>query len=355
MKVTFFRLLQFVIFLFISTSLLASEQTVQSVGMGTTYDEARTNAIRYALENVFGTFISSQTEIRNDILQKDETYGISFGHIKKIKEVNSSKINGEFLVTLQVTVSTEKLVSFVRSKGMVVEYNGDDFATNIKMQLLNEKNEAHSVDILMKYARLVLPNCFDYEIKAGNPRNYMQGAWEINLNLNIRANDNLKTLVTHLQKTLADLSLTSADIETRNSFGKYPYSLSFNNTLYKFRSNQSRINMWNTFRAEVGNIRESAFCDIFEKVQVKMDAGQYSEELKFSQQCWAGFCLKDLAITTISNPSNNDDLSDVCYITIPLNKQDNQMANYAYTLLWKGGDEYALKVIQNIRGFKVVK
>ncbi|MBU3743568.1 MAG: hypothetical protein FGM61_03340 [Sediminibacterium sp.] len=355
MKSFFFRLLPFICSLLISTVLFASEQTVQSVGMGNTYDEARTNAIRYALENVFGTFISSQTEIRNDILQKDETYGISFGHIKKIKEINSSKINGAFSVTLQVTISTEKLVSFVRSKGMVVEYNGDDFATNIKVQLLNEKNDAHSVDILMQYAQLVLPNCFDYEIKAGNPRNYMKGAWEINLTLNIKANDNLKTLVTHLQKTLADLSLTSADIETRNAFGKYPYSLSFNNTLYKFRSNQSRINFWNTFRTETGSIRESAMCAIFEKVKVDMDAGQYSEDLKFSKECWAGFCLKDIAIYTSRNPSFNDDLSDVCYINIPLNRQDNQMATYAYTLLWKGGDEYALKAIQNIRGFKVIK
>lgn len=83
MKSFFFRLLPFICSLLISTAIFASEQTVQSVGMGASYDEARTKAIRYALENVFGTFISSQTEIRNDILQKDETYGISFGHIKK--------------------------------------------------------------------------------------------------------------------------------------------------------------------------------------------------------------------------------------------------------------------------------
>jgi hypothetical protein len=346
MKTIFNKLFFLAFGLLFGTPLFAVDQNIQATGMGRTYDEARNNAIRYALEVAFGTFVSTETKISNDILQKDETYGISFGHIKKVKEINKSKINDEYSVTLLVIVSPEKLVSFVRSKGMVVDYNGDDFANNIKVQLMNEKSETNSFNSLMQYAKLVLPNCFEYEINAGTPRNYMQDAWEIKVSLVLKANENLKTLVNHIQKTLGELSLNKQEIETRNAFGKYPYSLTFNGVSYKFRSNNSRIVMWNTFVTD--ELRK-----IIENVTVRMEAGRYSEDLKFSSNGWSGLNLKEIAVNTLKNPANNYDLSDICYVTIPWNMENNQFAKYSYDIIWKGPN--AVNAISNLRGFKVVK
>ena len=45
-------------------------------GQGKTQDEAKQNALRSAIEQAFGTFISSKTEILNDELVKDEIVSV---------------------------------------------------------------------------------------------------------------------------------------------------------------------------------------------------------------------------------------------------------------------------------------
>ena len=58
------------------TEIYAQEQEITTTGSGLSYDIARNNALRYAIESAFGTFISSETKISNDILQSDEIYAI---------------------------------------------------------------------------------------------------------------------------------------------------------------------------------------------------------------------------------------------------------------------------------------
>ena len=52
-------------------------------GQGKTIDEARTNALRSAIEQAFGTFISSNTTIMDDKLVKDEIVSVTNGNIQK--------------------------------------------------------------------------------------------------------------------------------------------------------------------------------------------------------------------------------------------------------------------------------
>ena len=53
------------------------------MGQGSTHDAAVTSALRSAIEQSFGAFISSQTRIQNDVLVSDEIVAISSGNIKK--------------------------------------------------------------------------------------------------------------------------------------------------------------------------------------------------------------------------------------------------------------------------------
>jgi hypothetical protein len=50
-------------------------------GQGKTQDEAKQNALRSAIEQAFGAFISSKTEILNDNLVKDEIVSLTNGNI----------------------------------------------------------------------------------------------------------------------------------------------------------------------------------------------------------------------------------------------------------------------------------
>ena len=73
---------------------------------------------------------------------KDEIVTISNGNIKSYKEIaNEDLPNGNIFVSLQVTVSINKLVSYAQSKGVETEFAGATFAMNLKMEELNKRNE----------------------------------------------------------------------------------------------------------------------------------------------------------------------------------------------------------------------
>ena len=71
---------------------------------GATKTQAIDNALRSAIEQTFGTFVSANTEILNDELVMDEIATVSSGNIQKYKEIASVTLpNGKTSVTLNVT------------------------------------------------------------------------------------------------------------------------------------------------------------------------------------------------------------------------------------------------------------
>jgi hypothetical protein len=82
--------------LFLVLNLLISQVRAQSnevslvvSSKGSTEEEARTNALRSAIEQAFGTFVSSRTEILNDNLVQDQMVSLSNGNIKKFEILSS--------------------------------------------------------------------------------------------------------------------------------------------------------------------------------------------------------------------------------------------------------------------------
>jgi hypothetical protein len=348
--------------LFINTCYAATEQWINSTGSGSTYDEAKNYALRNALELAFGTFVSSNTVIRNDILQNDEIVGISTGSIKKFKEISKAVINGKFCVTLNVLVSPEKLASFVKSHGMVVEYQGESYASNIKMQMMNEKAEKGAIQILSNYAKIVFSQCFDYDLKAKDPYEYMTNAWEIKMELNVRVNKNFDNLYDHIIKTLSSISLNSEEIETRKNIGKYPYVIVFNKQTGDYYGNNPEVNNKNKFTLRSNDSRIILY-DLFEKdlytsiggVRISMDAGRYSKDVEFSPN--AG----NSSIKSSGNPRSRSENELVnilnadrfSYITYEVPNSNALFAKYSLGVIFKG--ENSVDAISNIKGFKVIK
>ena len=89
------------------------EVTLVVTGEGATKEEATTNALRSAVEQTFGVFVSANTEILNDDLVRDEVATVSSGNIKLYEEMASiSSPDGRVMVTLNAVVSIGQLVSF---------------------------------------------------------------------------------------------------------------------------------------------------------------------------------------------------------------------------------------------------
>ena len=144
------KLLLLFTFAFTLTTNAQDEKTMTLVvnGQGKTQEEAKQNAFRSAIEQAFGTFISSNTEILNDDLIKDEIVSVSNGNIQNFEILSEVQMqNGKWLSTLKAEVSVSKLTTFCKSKGISVEFQGSLFAFNINQQILNSENLVHK-DVL---------------------------------------------------------------------------------------------------------------------------------------------------------------------------------------------------------------
>lgn len=138
---------------------------------GPTKDEATKTALRSAIEQAYGTFVSANTTILNDELVKDEIVTISNGNIKNYSEVSSNAMpDGKFFVTLKATVSISKLVSYAQSKGAETEFAGSTFGMNMKMKELNKKNEEIALNNLADQVLALYPSAFSYQLLVGEPK-----------------------------------------------------------------------------------------------------------------------------------------------------------------------------------------
>lgn len=232
------RLILCVVLIISSTNLLGQDQskdvTITSSGSGDTQEKATQIALRSAIEQTFGAFISTRTEILNDELISDQITSVSSGNIKSYEVLNSSQLpDGIWGVIIKSVVSVDKLTSFVQAKGVSVEIKGGMFALNIKQQLLNEQGEFNAVSEMVGLLHEAMQISFDYSIQSGDPKSLDAESknWEIPLVVTATTNKNIDFCANYLMKTLASLSLSAAEVETYNSLNKkvYPVKVSYNN------------------------------------------------------------------------------------------------------------------------------
>ena len=132
---------------------------------GPTKDEATKTALRSAIEQAYGTFVSANTTILNDELVKDEIVTVTNGNIKSYEEISTNIAqNGKTYVTLKVIVCISKLVNYAQSKGVETEFAGATFAMNMKMKELNKQNELKVLNNLIVQVKELLPYSFNTEV-----------------------------------------------------------------------------------------------------------------------------------------------------------------------------------------------
>ncbi|WP_192821990.1 hypothetical protein [Rufibacter sp. LB8] len=206
--------------------------TLTVTGDGKTKDEATQNALRNAIEQAFGAFISSKTEILNDKLIKDEIVSVSNGNIQNYEVLTETQaLDGTFTNTVKAVVSVTKLTSFIESKGGQVELKGSLFAANIKLQKLNQENEEKAILNLCNTISTMAKSGYDYTITASEPveskSSSTKGSWEIKLDVEARYNKNLDNMYPLMLNTLAGVSLTSVEIESYKRQNKQLYTILF--------------------------------------------------------------------------------------------------------------------------------
>ena len=205
-------------------------------GQGKTQDEAKQNALRNAIEQAFGAFISSKTEILNDALVKDEIVSVSNGNIQEFKILSEVQTpDGLWSNTVLAKVSVSKLTSFCESKGITVEFKGGLFAINVKQQALNEQNEITTVSNMCSVLKEISNKSFDFEIQAKEPiakeKDIFSGnkpdKWLVPITINVKPNNNFINISQYLLNTLKGITLTGTEAADYIKLKKKIYPIVF--------------------------------------------------------------------------------------------------------------------------------
>lgn len=305
---------------------------------GPTKDEATKIALRSAIEQAYGTFVSANTTILNDELVKDEIVTISSGNIKNYSEMSSNVMpDGKFFVTLKATVSISKLVSYAQSKGAETEFAGSTFGMNMKMKELNKKNEEIALKNLADQIIALYPSAFSYSLTVSEPKLipreglYFEelGGWAnlgypdawsslglpgtyehyyfSTVKVGIEPNQQMKSIVELILKTVNALALSGDEREEYKKLNipKESYSI-FDNSIYEYKEKKEKNDI-------IGRI-----CDV-DKYTTFNDNNKYFFEFRSDL---------DSVVTTINH--------EIIRILNSFQIVDN-LGNISKITSWKGG------------------
>jgi len=209
---------------------VAQDQTVTitTTGQGENLQQATDNALRSAIEQTFGVFISSRTEILNDELVSDQIASVASGNIQAYEVLAQTELSETLWgVTLSAVVSVTKLTSFVQARGVQVEIQGGLFAANIRQQVLNEESEVEAVRNMVGVLHELFQTSFDYAIEAGNPvaTDATNQNWTVPLTITATANDNMTRASEYFHSTMQAISLTTKEVEEYKELNKDVYTI----------------------------------------------------------------------------------------------------------------------------------
>lgn len=208
--VKIFRTLLVLFFFTLSSELFAqvNEVTLVTSGEGATENDAVNEALRSAIEQAYGVFVSANTDILNDELVKDEIVTVSSGNIHSYKKLGCVELaNGNKSVSVEATVSVSNLVSFAQSKGASCEFAGAVFGANLKLINLNKVNAEKAIEHLYTSLESIAATMYDYEVEVEQPK--ADGTVEITAIA--KANENYKTFTDMVYNTLKSLNVSNVE------------------------------------------------------------------------------------------------------------------------------------------------
>lgn len=227
------------LFTCLATTLFAhaqsNEVTLVVSGEGPNKTEATALALRSAIEQAYGTFVSANTEILNDEIVRDEIATVASGNIKSYKEISSIQTTEGYYVTVQAVVSIGKLIEYSKSHGSSAEFAGQTFAMNIKMKKLNKENELIALKNLREQVRLVANNVFDFQVETDGP--VVEGKlYKVSVNIKPIPNSNFDNLWNQIDKTIGSIALSSVETEDWSKSGIKTSRLRFDSKEYVLRN-----------------------------------------------------------------------------------------------------------------------
>lgn len=218
--------------------------TIKTIGQGKTIQDATTQALREAISQAYGVFISSNTTIVNDSLLKDEIVSLTTGNIQKYTVLSQTEIPGlGYSVFVNSDVSLNKLSTFAQSKGSEATFDGGGFTMNIKLQKLNEQAELIAINNLLNQSWNYINSVICYQVTIGTPTlvpEINNESYKLQVLVDSGLPDSLKKeFERFLSDYLTKISMSDQEISDYKNLSKPIYSVRFLNLDHSFRNKKS--------------------------------------------------------------------------------------------------------------------
>jgi hypothetical protein len=230
--------------IFISTGITFAQEAGKTIsitvsGTGKTQEEAKQVAIRSAIEQTLGTFISSKTDILNDSLFYNKVTSFSSGCIKSYNLLNSIHlIDSNILVTLRVLINFDTFSNYFQNTGLNNDFKLSSFALNFKQHIINDDAEFNMVYNMIGYLHEIFQISFDISIKCNNPKSVddLNKNWEIPIEIKVSANNNMDFSANYFLSLLNSIALTNDEILNYKNLNKsyYPIIINYKGISKKF-------------------------------------------------------------------------------------------------------------------------
>tara|TARA_R110000868_G_scaffold60047_2_gene184086 strand:- start:1016 stop:2005 length:990 start_codon:yes stop_codon:yes gene_type:complete len=230
-----------------------SDNYIRTTGVGNTYEEAKNNAFKEAIEYQVGVVIASERESYNEKLVKNEILAYSSAFVDEYKVISQQNIGNKIQVVVDVKLSLLRLSDRILSSGKDSKnIDGAKHYTQYTSFLENKQNgDSILASILNDYPR----RAYDiqqsgYVVKIDSNRNI-----EVNVPYIMQWNPNYVASFNDATKLVADGNLSFLE---KNRMGyKYPGSVIIGKDRYYFNdvdtplkivygmldNNEPRINM----------------------------------------------------------------------------------------------------------------
>lgn len=227
--------------LFATTMSFAQVIDITTLGVGSTPREAETVALRSALEQCFGVFLSSKSELTETSLTVNGETEHAISLFENITTITSGEIvsyevieqteesidrqPSRFHVLVKSRVSVEAVADYARSKGVEVQLAGGMFAQNIKLRQLNEEAEITALANLVDQVALMLNNCVDFEVQYSDPTEHVDGLWLLRLATFSKWNQNFEECLDFIASSLNQIACSEQEAQERKSGNESHYNL----------------------------------------------------------------------------------------------------------------------------------
>ena len=208
---------------------------------GITKEIAIQDALRSALEQSYGSFISTKTNIKNDELLKDEIVAITNGEIHDYELVSETKIESGYAVTIVAKISKSVLNNFVtQSGGDAIIFDANVFSTKIRLQRLNENAEIKSLENILEILEKIYSKSIEFEFSTSNPKiNERNSKWRVDFEIYTKYNENILNFNDYFSSSLEKIAMTKKQKIAYDELGKSTYPILINNEFYYFRNEAS--------------------------------------------------------------------------------------------------------------------